>query len=140
MSSCTFFGHKDTPKEIEPTLRSTLIDLIENKCVDKFYIGNNGNFDYLVKKNLKLLTTLYPHIQYVIVLAYLQSNNTYDKYPQTIYPEGLEHTPPKYAIIQRNIWMIDHSDYVVTYVKHIGSNSVKLKEIAEKKGKFIINL
>ena len=30
---CTFFGHKDTPKEIEPTLRSTLIDLIENKNV-----------------------------------------------------------------------------------------------------------
>lgn len=42
---CTFFGHKDTPKEIEPTLRSTLIDLIENKNVNVFYVGNNGNFD-----------------------------------------------------------------------------------------------
>ena len=36
---CTFFGHKDTPKEIEPTLRSTLIDLIENKNVNVFYVG-----------------------------------------------------------------------------------------------------
>ena len=36
-------GFKDLPKEIEPTLRSTLIDLIENKNVNKFYDGNNGN-------------------------------------------------------------------------------------------------
>ena len=49
MLTCTFFGHKDTPKEIEPTLRSTLVDLIENKNVLKFYVGNHGNFDYMVK-------------------------------------------------------------------------------------------
>ena len=32
----TFFGHKDTPKEIEPTLRTILIYLIENKNVRTF--------------------------------------------------------------------------------------------------------
>lgn len=41
MLICTFFGHSDTPKEIEPTLMSTLIDLIENKNVLKFYIGKH---------------------------------------------------------------------------------------------------
>lgn len=40
----TFFGHKDTPKETEPTLRTTLLDLIENHNAVRFYVGNNGNF------------------------------------------------------------------------------------------------
>ena len=51
MAVCTFFGHRDTPKKIEPILKSTLIDLIENKKVDLFYIGNQGNFDYMVRRN-----------------------------------------------------------------------------------------
>lgn len=53
---CTFFGHKDTPKETEPTLRSTLIDLIENKNVNVFYVGNNGNFDTMVRRQLEYLS------------------------------------------------------------------------------------
>ncbi len=52
MLTCTFFGHKDTPKEIEPTLRSTLMDLIKNKKVFHFYVGNHGNFDHMAKRVL----------------------------------------------------------------------------------------
>ena len=43
---CTFFGHKDTPKEIEPTLRSALIELIENKNVTVFYVGNVSSLPF----------------------------------------------------------------------------------------------
>ena len=56
MATVTFFGHKDTPKEIEPTLRSTLMDLIENKNVNVFYVGNNGNFDTMVRRQLENLS------------------------------------------------------------------------------------
>ena len=42
MATCTFFGHRDTSKEIEPMLKSALTDLIENKRVDMFYVGNEG--------------------------------------------------------------------------------------------------
>jgi hypothetical protein len=31
-----FFGHRDTPKETEPTLRLALMDLIENKNTTVF--------------------------------------------------------------------------------------------------------
>ena len=48
MNACTFFGHRDTPKNIEPILQSTLIDLVENKEVDLFFVGNQGAFDNLV--------------------------------------------------------------------------------------------
>ena len=67
MNICTFFGHKDTPNEIEPTLRSTLIDLIENKNVTLFYVGLEGNFDGMVIENLRKLSQTYTYIKYYIV-------------------------------------------------------------------------
>ncbi len=143
MAVCTFFGHRDTPKEIEPTLRSTLIDLIENKKIDLFYVGNQGGFDYIVRKNLESLKSVYPHIGYAIILAYLPNKKCeFDEidYSNTIYPAGMENIPPKYAIIKRNRWMIDKADYVVTYVKYIIGGAAQFKELAEKKGKIVINL
>ena len=47
--TCTFFGHRYVPQKIEPTLRSTLIDLIENHGADLFYVGNHGDFDAMVR-------------------------------------------------------------------------------------------
>ena len=138
--TATFFGHKDTPKEIEPTLRSTLIDLIENKNVNVFYVGNNGNFDTMVRRQLEDLSQTYP-ITYSVVLAYLPTEkNKYDNLTNTIYPEGLETVPKRFAISWRNKWMIQQSDVVVTYVTHNFGGAAQFKEMAEKKGKTTINL
>ena len=137
---CTFFGHKDTPKEIEPTLRSTLIDLIENKNVNVFYVGNNGNFDTMVRRQLEDLSQTYPII-YSVVLAYLPTEkNRYDNLTNTIYPEGLETVPKRFAISRRNKWMIQQSDIVVTYVAHNFGGAAQFKALAENKKKIIINL
>lgn len=143
MSSCTFFGHGNAPKEIESVLRLTLIDLIENKNVISFYVGNHGGFDSMVRKNLSDLKNDYPHINYAVVLAYMPGKRDEfdDKdYSDTIYPDGLESTPPKYAISKRNRWMIEKSDYAVTYVKSSIGGAAQFKKLAEKKGKKVINL
>ena len=134
---CTFFGHRDTPESVAERLNEVLIDLIENKNVDLFYVGNQGNFDLLVINNLKRLKCKYPHIRYSVALAYLTKNN---EYTNSIYPEGLEYAPPKYAIDRRNRWMIERADYVVTYVKCGFGGAAKFKLLAENKGKFVINL
>ena len=140
MATVTFFGHKDTPKEIEPTLRSTLIDLIENKNVNVFYVGNNGNFDTMVRHQLEELSQLYP-ITYSIVLAYLPTEkNKYDDLTHTIYPEGLETVPKRFAISWRNKWMIQQSDIVVTYVTHNFGGAAQFKEMAKRQGKTVIEL
>ncbi len=137
---CTFFGHKDTPKEIEPTLRSTLIDLIENKNVTTFYVGNNGNFDTMVRRQLEELSQIYP-ITYSIVLAYLPTErNKYDNLTNTIYPEGIESVLKRFAISWRNKWMIKQSDVVVTYVTHNFGGAWQFKVLAERMWKEIINL
>ena len=137
---CTFFGHKDTPKEIEPTLRSTLIDLIENKNVTVFYVGNNGNFDTMVRHQLEDLSQIYP-ITYCVVLAYLPTDkNKYDDLKNTIYPEGLETVPKRFAISWRNKWMIEQSDIVVTYVTRNFGGAAQFKEIAMKQKKIVVEL
>ena len=136
----TFFGHKDTPKEIEPTLRTTLVDLIENHGATEFYVGNNGNFDTMVRCQLENLSQTYP-ITYSVVLAYLPTKKSeYDDYTNTILPEGIETVPKRFAISWRNKWMIQQSDVIVTYVTHSFGGAAQFKEMAEKQGKTVIEL
>ena len=136
----TFFGHKDTPKEIEPTLRTILIYLIENKNVTVFYVGNNGNFDTMVRRQLENLSQTYP-ITYNVVLAYLPTKKSeYDDYTNTILPEGIETVHKRFAISYRNKWMIQQSDIVVTYVTHTYGGAWQFKVIAQRQGKTVIEL
>lgn len=136
----TFFGHKDTPKEIEPTLRTTLVDLIENHGATEFYVGNNGNFDTMVRRQLENLSQTYP-ITYNVVLAYLPTKKSeYDDFTNTIIPEGIETSPKRFAISYRNKWMIQQSDVVVTYVTHSFGGAAQFKELAERQGKTVIEL
>ena len=139
---CTFFGHRICPRETEPALRSAIIDLIENKGVNKFYVGNQGNFDFLVHKTLKELAQIYP-IEYAVVLAYVPGKkcDREDKRPNdTIIPDGIESVPSKCAISWRNKWMLKRTDYVVTYVKHFFGGAAQFKELAERQNKNVINL
>ena len=136
----TFFGHKDTPKEIEPTLRTTLIDLIENHSATEFYVGNNGNFDTMVRRQLEDLSQTFP-ITYSVVLAYLPTKKSeYDDYTNTILPEGIETAPKRFAISWRNKWMIEQADIVVTYVTHSFGGAAQFKKLAERQGKTLIEL
>ena len=136
----TFFGHKDTPKEIEPTLRTTLVELIENHNASVFYVGNNGNFDTMVRRQLEALSHTYP-ITYSVVLAYLPTKKSeYDDYTNTILPEGIEAAPKRFAISYRNKWMIQQSDMVVTYVTHSFGGAAQFKAMAERQGKTVIEL
>ncbi|MBQ4603386.1 MAG: hypothetical protein IJB16_02185 [Clostridia bacterium] len=134
----TFFGHRDTPKEIEPALRLTLIDLIENKNATVFYVGNHGNFDAMVRCQLEDLSKIYP-IKYYVVLAYMPSkNNETDEH--TILPEGIETVPRRFAINYRNKWMLNKSDIVVTYVTRNFGGAWEFKQMAERQSKIIIFL
>ncbi len=136
----TFFGHKDTPKNIEPTLQTTLIDLIENHNAAVFYVGNNGNFDTMVRRQLEDLSQTYP-ITYNVVLAYLPvKKSEYDDFTNTILPEVIETIPKRFAISYRNKWMIQQADVVVTYVTHSFGGAAQFKEMAEKQGKTVIEL
>ena len=134
----TFFGHRDTPKEIESALRLTLIDLIENKNATVFYVGNHGNFDAMVRRQLEDLSKTYP-IKYYVVLAYMpgKSDNPDE---HSILPEGIETVPRRFAINYRNKWMLNKSDIVVTYVTRNFGGAVQFKKSAKMQSKLMIEL
>lgn len=141
--TCTFFGHSDTPAAAEGVLRQTLVDLIENKKADLFYVGNHGNFDRLVRRTLKNLSVIYPHIRYRVVLAYMPQKPRKDDpgdFSDTVYPDAIARCPPKYAIIRRNNWMLEKSDCVITYVVRDAGGAAHFKHAAEHKHKLVINL
>lgn len=135
---CTFFGHADAPKEIEPSLYAALIDLIENQGVTEFYVGNNGKFDFMVYNQLRELSKDYD-IDYSVVLAYLKIKEE-SPLNNTIFPEGIETVPKRFAISWRNKWMLKRADVVVTYVTHNYGGAAQFAHMAKQQKKIIIAL
>ncbi len=139
MSTCTFFGHRNCTCVIKPDLEAEVTELVK-KGVDHFYVGAEGNFDNIVIDTLIELRTIYPHIECNIVLSKFPGEQKLLFRMDTIIPEGIEKTPPKYGIDKRNRWMLDRSDYVVGYVTHSYGGAAKFIREAERKGKIVINI
>ena len=138
--ACTFFGHRDCSENIKPKIRTAVIDLIENHGVTMFYVGNQGNFDRMVRSVLKEVTTAYPEVGYAVVLAYMPPTkvaNLSEDFSDTMLPEGIEKVPKRYAILWRNKWMVTHADYVMTYITHSYGGAAKFQELAKKMSKSI---
>ena len=135
--TCCFFGHREVEDDIESILKETIVQLI-NEGVKNFYVGNHGAFDKMVYRVLKKICEENPTVKFAVVLAYLSTKG--NNYSNSIYPEGLEKVPMRFAISHRNKWMIDKSDYVIVYVKRNVGGAVQFYEMAKRKGKKVINI
>ncbi len=141
MSVCTFFGHSDCSDEIFEKVYNCIEMLVCENNINTFYIGNQGNFDAIALSAVKKLQQKYVHIEYYVVLAYLPSDKTsFDFVSETIYPQGIENVPPRFAISFRNKWMIKKSDFVIGYVRYSVGGAYKFFEQARKLNKIVINL
>lgn len=143
MSTCTFFGHHDCPASIRPKLREVLIDLIENRAVDRFFVGDNGAFDRMVRACLRELAKEYPQIRYAVVLEHMpekRRTGCHEDDSDTMLPEGLEKVPPRFAISRRNQWMLRQCDCVVTYITHSWGGAAQFAEMATRQKKAVFDL
>ncbi len=140
----TFFGHRDAPSSVYEDLVAIITDLVEKQKVTRFYVGDKGGFDYMAQRALRTLSQTYPQIRYAVVLAYLPFDKSADPWSDerdpTLFPEGMENVPPRYAIEKRNRFMVEQSDIVVTYVKRSHGGAAKFKALALRKGKTVIEL
>lgn len=141
---CTFFGHADSPTNIKKEIQKVIEDLILQKGVNTFYVGTNGNFDRMVQSVLIDLKKQYPNLECYTVLAYIpgikpEFDVAYEKL-ETLYPDGLEKVPKRFAIDWRNKWMVQQSDYVISYVRHSFGGAAKYMELAKRKKKIVYNL
>lgn len=139
--TCCFFGHREVTHNIRDKLTSIIEKLITEDGVTDFYVGHQGQFDTMVYSVLKELKAKYPRIRYTVVLAYMPDENIKGVYGEnTLFPDGLETVPKKFAILKRNDWMIQHSDFAVCYVYKITGRAAKFKEKAYKKGLKVIDV
>ena len=137
--TATFFGHRDTPQNIAEVLGAKIEELIVSRGVDEFYVGDSGAFDRMVLAELTKLEKRYPFIRYCVVLAYMPTEKKRTDAP-TLYPEGLESVPPRFAITHRNRFMADRADIAVAYVRNRWGGAFQALDYARRKGREIINL
>ena len=133
----TFCGHSkiNRTEKFEKWLDMILPSLIEGGATT-FYLGGYGAFDSLAAAAVRRQKESYPHIEMVLVLAYLNTDVDASRYDSTTYPP-LEKVPPRYAIVKRNEWMVCHSDVVISGVTHGWGGAAKTLEFARQKKKII---
>lgn len=141
MPACTFFGHRDSSASIRPVLRQTILSLIHDHGVTTFYVGHHGAFDRMAAGILQELSGDHPRIRYSIVLAYLPAASAVEAgWQNTLFPEGIERVPKRFAISWRNRWMLRNSDYVITHVQHPFGGAAQFEQLALRQGKTVIRL
>ena len=138
--TCCFFGHKDTPDHIQSALLELLTLLIKEQHANLFLVGCQGNFDHLVIRTLAELKRKYPNLQYYVVLQSFPTKSTPVFPIETLFPQGLETVPPKYAIDKRNRWMLMQSDAVICYLSRSFGGAAKYCTLAQKQQKQVFNL
>lgn len=127
--TCCFFGHR----EVTHNIKDKLIAIIE-RLITEFYVDNQGQFDSMVYSVLKEMKEKYPHIRYTVVLAYIPNEHIKEVYGEdTLFADGLENVPKKFAISKRNDWMIQQFSFAVCYVHKITGGAAKFREKASKK-------
>ena len=133
----TFCGHSKIYEtcEISKWLDIILPSLIEGGAAT-FYLGGYGDFDSLAAAAVQRQKAIYPNIESVLVLAYLNRDVDISRYDGTTYPP-LEKVPPRYAIVRRNEWMVRESDVVISGVTHGWVGAAKTLDYARHRQKVI---
>jgi len=149
----TFCGHRTI--DDSDTVYNHLIKTLENFFKDAFtlnreltfFCGGYGEFDLLSSKAIDKLREIYTlvKIKKIFVTPYITGNaetrNQYMKkfYDEILYPP-LENVPKRFCIIKRNEWMVEHSDFVISYLKYDWGGAKHTFDYAIKKKKHIIPL
>ena len=135
-------GHRETSERVYPALEKTVRSLAE-KGVKEFFVGQYGSFVALAAHAVKQVKKTYADTKLILLLAYCSFGRS-DRIPagfdESIYPSVLESVPRSAAIVRANQWMMRHCLYLVCHVVHLNSNSGKILQEAQRRGKVIFNL
>ena len=107
----------------------------------EFYLGNYGNFDNFAYDLAQEYKNKNSNAKLIFVTPYLNNKRHNDfakKCDESVYPP-IEKTPLRFAIVERNKWVVQKSDLIIFYYKIIGSTR-DIYEYANSKNKRVINL
>ena len=143
MPSCFFIGHRDAPESLLPQVRAAVERLILREGVTDFYVGSRGNFDRLAAAAVRGLMGIYPNVRLYRVLAYLPTEGDdmlSDGFSGTVWPEGLEKVPRRFAIPRANRAMADSCPYLIAYAPYKTGNAGKVVEYAKRRGRIVMEI
>ena len=142
--TCFFISNRYTPSRIKECLAEAVEKHITEYGVNVFTGGNYGAFDRLVKSVLKEAKKRHTDIELYLLApyAFTQKIEIPEGFDGSLYPEGMEKVPKPYAIVQANRYMIQNSDYLISYCHDVGNtrNFVEYAQRREKKGLIKVTL
>jgi len=134
MKRCFFIGHRDAPESIYPELYAAVERHIKEYGVTEFMVGRYGMFDRMALRAVAEAKIKYPFVKLTMLLAYLPAEGIFEKpaaVDELYYPQGLETTPRRYAIVRANRYAVGMCGFVIAYVWQAASNARKLLEYAQ---------
>ncbi len=138
---CAFFGHREIWDDISAPLEQAIRTAIMQYGVTSFWVGGCGQFDACAAGSVRRLKKEFPHIRLYLILAYLpmKKDPYFCAYDSTIYPEGLEFVPKRFAISKRNRWMVENCDLVIACINRSHGGAYQAYKTAKGK-KVVLNL
>ena len=142
----TFCGHSNYSSNLgdEERLFGLLEEVAKGNQVD-FYLGGYGSFDIFAHRCAKKYKEKHPNSKLIFITPYLdkwlkkREESIRAEYDAIVYPE-LESVLKKFAILRRNEWMVERSDYVIGYVRTHYGGAYKTLLYAHKHKKPYVNL
>ena len=141
MKTCFFIGHREADERLLPELVCIIERLITEEQVRFFYVGEYGGFDRMAASAVRQAKRNHPEITLMLVLPYHPAERSVETpygFDGTYYPERMESVPRRFAIVKANEMMVNTSDWLIAYVRHGASNSRKILEFAQRRGRIKI--
>lgn len=136
--TCFLVGNHDARPEIYPALYAEIERHIVEYDVREFFVGAYGRFDMLAAQAVNEAQEFHEGICLTLVMHYLNKERYDDimhMFTDSIFPDGLETSPPRYAITRGNRLMVNRSDYLIVYAHDTTGNTGRLLEYARKREK-----
>ena len=139
---CVFFGHRDLTSSLAVPLDCAIRHAILEHGITHFWYGGHGNFDRMAARAVEKLQPSFPDIRLELVRAYMPGKTDLEclPYDTSIYPDGLEFVPQRFAISHRNRWMAQRCDLVICYVERSYGGAYEACRQAQRRGVPILNL
>ena len=138
MPTCFFIGHREALDSLLPQLSAAVEHHITELGVTDFVVGSYGWFDSMAARTVRAAKKHHPEVTLTLLLhshPYDRPSPTPDGFDSTFYPPGMETVPKRAAIVRANRYMVEHSDYLISYAWHPASNARELTEYAKKREK-----
>ena len=141
MKTCFLFGHRDAPEALLPAIEAAMLECVDARGVEEFVVGRYGGFDALAARAGCAVKRKRPGVVLTLLLPYLPAapEALPPGFDGSLFPDGLERAPRRFAISRANRWMLGRCDCAVAYAVHPG-NAAELLRRAEGRKIHIVRL